>query len=65
MANNEIRRVNLSRIPKEKRREAMNRLEQKHPGVAATIKDPFFQAIREHFNADVIVELPVKKGAAA
>lgn len=58
-----IRRINLSRVPKEKRQEAWARLQKKHPAHARLMNDPLVQAVREKFNAQVIVELPVNTHA--
>ena len=57
----EIRRINLSRIPKEKRAQAWEKLKKKYPDQAAWVQDPIVQAIRDRFNAELIIDLPAGK----
>jgi len=61
MATPKTRWVNLSLIPKEKRKEAFERLKRKYPAQAEWLLDPFVVAMRETFpGSSVIVELPVE-----
>jgi len=58
----QTRKVNLSRIPKEKRAEAYARLQEKYPAQAEWLNDPFVVSVREHFpGCSLIVELPVEQ----
>lgn len=52
------RQVNLSRIRPEHRAEAWRRLQEKHPALADLVQDPFVQAIRAAFNAEIVIEIP-------
>jgi hypothetical protein len=59
------RRLNLSTVPSEKRKQTWAMLQRDYPDQAAWVQDPFVQEMREHFDAQLIVYLPeneIEKG---
>lgn len=54
----DARRINLSRIPKEKRAEAWARLQKDCPAQADLVRDEYVQALHKAFGADIIIEIP-------
>ena len=64
-----MKKVNLSRIPADKKREAWERLKQEYPDQAAWVQDPFVQALcadfideetgeTVNFNPELIIYIP-------
>ena len=48
--------LNLSALPKEKRREVWERIKRERPKTAAAIESEEFQAIRKAFGGDVLIK---------
>ena len=64
-----MKKVNLSRIPKDKKREAWERLQEKYPDQAAWVQDPVVKCFlgdfeddetgeTVNFNCELVVYLP-------
>lgn len=51
------REINLSRIRPELRKPAWERLQKRYPATAALIQDPLFQALKQAFDAEVIITI--------
>lgn len=60
MSEPKTRWVNLSRIPPEKRQEAWERLQRDYPDQAAYLQDPLVVLMKETFQAEISIELPIK-----
>ncbi len=55
--------INLSQIPKEKRKEAWQRLQDKYPAQAELVECDLFQALRKMYpDAQTIIEIPETTG---
>lgn len=58
------RRINLSRLPPEKRQPAWAWLRREHPDIADWLQREEVKRLRELFDAEVIVETEREEGAA-
>lgn len=57
------RRLNLTRVPRERRQETWEWLQREYPDQAAWVEDPLVQEMRRHFNAEIVIHLPEKADA--
>jgi hypothetical protein len=58
-----FKRVNLTRLPEEKKRQAWERLKRDYPDQAAWVMEPLVQELLEHFNAEIVIHIPEKSNA--
>ncbi|MGI9278226.1 MAG: hypothetical protein ACR2PX_01140 [Endozoicomonas sp.] len=50
------KKINLSRMAREEKQKTWKRLKQVNPDMAALLQDASFQSLRDHFNAEVLID---------
>jgi hypothetical protein len=63
MSTTPFKRINLTRLPADKKREAWERLKRDYPDQAAWVKEPLVQEMLEHFDAEIVIHIPEKTDA--
>ncbi|EGV50023.1 hypothetical protein [Candidatus Endoriftia persephone] len=53
-----MKKVNLSRIPRERKREAWEKLQRDYPAQAELVESEFVQEMAQAFDGEIVIYLP-------
>ncbi len=53
-----MKKVNLSRIPRERKREAWEKLQRDYPAQAELVESEFVQVMAQAFDGEIVIHLP-------